>query len=149
MIIIHFLLKSNDKISIMYKNNGAFLMKTEYIFNLSYLVTVVIAAIFYFNGLKKSDLSKDSCKGISNHYNNIFFTLGIIIFLSALFITSFFWQIIVIMIATALIFFMFYSNLFAYLASEIFKKVDLRLHVLHIVFQVILIFIFEKARGAI
>jgi len=124
-------------------------MKQEYIFNLSYIITVVIAAFFYFQGLKKSNLSKEVCKKISNHYNNIYFSLGIIVFLLSLFITSFFYQIIVIMISVALIFFMFYSNMFAYLASEIFKKVDLRLHILHLIFQIFLVIFFEKSRGAL
>lgn len=121
-------------------------MENEFLYNIIYLFTAAISGAMLFYSLNKADPEMDH-KGVNSFYNNITFVLGIIIFISGLLIDDFHIQTMFVVCATSLIFFMFYSNIFVYILTEYFHRVDFRIYLLYAVFQLLLLFVFENIRG--
>ncbi|MDD2714562.1 MAG: hypothetical protein PHW04_01575 [Candidatus Wallbacteria bacterium] len=120
-------------------------MHEELILNSVYLSTVMVCGVALFLSLGKSE--PERWTELVSYYNNLFFGLGLAIFIGSLFVLDFSLQTILILISSGMILFMFYSNGFVYLAERYFGRTDFRLYSCYFVFQVLLILYFEMMRG--
>ncbi|MDD5089779.1 MAG: hypothetical protein PHQ23_02585 [Candidatus Wallbacteria bacterium] len=104
----------------------------------------MICGAFVFAAVKRNSSSP---LDVAEYYNNVFFALGVAVFIAALFIRDFNLQTSVIIASLGMIFFMFFSKSFVRIAVERLKSVDYRIYALYFLFQALMVFVFEKVRG--